>query len=116
LVIENGAGLSRNERISTQHLGELLLRAWRHAVMSELMSSLPIAGVDGTMALRLRNTSSAGQAHIKTGSLDGVKSMAGYVLDAQGRRWVVVFMVNHVKAAASREAMDALLEWVYRQK
>jgi D-alanyl-D-alanine carboxypeptidase/D-alanyl-D-alanine-endopeptidase (penicillin-binding protein 4) len=116
LVIENGAGLSRNERISTQHLGELLLRAWRHPIMPELMSSLPIAGVDGTMALRLRNTSAAGQAHIKTGSLDGVKSMAGYVLDAQGRRWVVVFMVNHAKAAASREAMDALLEWVYRQK
>ncbi len=116
LVIENGAGLSRNERISTQHMGELLLRAWRHASMPELMSSLPIAGVDGTMALRLRNSSAAGQAHIKTGSLDGVKSMAGYMLDAQGRRWVVVFMVNHAKAAASREAMDALLEWVYRQK
>jgi len=116
LVVENGAGLSRNERISTQHLGELLLRAWRHATMSELMSSLPIAGVDGTMALRLRNSSAVGQAHIKTGSLDGVKSMAGYMLDAEGRRWVVVFMVNHAKASFSREAMDALLEWVYRQK
>jgi D-alanyl-D-alanine carboxypeptidase/D-alanyl-D-alanine-endopeptidase (penicillin-binding protein 4) len=113
LVIENGAGLSRDERISTQHLGALLLRAWRSPNMPELMSSLPIAAVDGTMALRLRNSLVAGQAHIKTGSLDGVKSMAGYVLDAQGRRWVVVFVVNHAKAIDSGAAMDALLEWVY---
>lgn len=113
LVIENGAGLSRNERISPQHLGELLLRAWRSPTMPELMSSLPIAGVDGTMQRRLNDSAVTGRAHIKTGSLDGVKSMAGYVLDAKGRRWVVVFVVNHPKAAAAREAMDALLEWVY---
>lgn len=113
LIMENGAGLSRNERISPQHLGELLLRSWRSPTMPELMSSLPIAGVDGTMQRRLNDRAVAGQAHIKTGSLDGVKSMAGYVLDAKGRRWVVVFVVNHPKAAAARDAMDALLEWVY---
>jgi D-alanyl-D-alanine carboxypeptidase/D-alanyl-D-alanine-endopeptidase (penicillin-binding protein 4) len=113
LVLENGAGLSRNERISPQHLGDLLLRTWRSPTMPELMSSLPIAAVDGTMALRLRNSLVAGQAHIKTGSLDAVKAMAGYVLDAQGRRWVVVFVVNHANAEVSGAAMDALLEWVY---
>jgi D-alanyl-D-alanine carboxypeptidase/D-alanyl-D-alanine-endopeptidase (penicillin-binding protein 4) len=115
LVIENGAGLSRNERISPQHLGELLLRVWHSPGMPELMSSLPIAAVDGTMLLRLRNSEVAGKAHIKTGSLDGVKSMAGYVMDERGRRWAVVFMVNHPQASASGAAMDALLEWVYKQ-
>lgn len=116
LVLENGAGLSRNERISPQHLGELLLREWHGPTMPELVSSLPIAAVDGTMMLRLRNSEVAGRAHIKTGSLEGVKSMAGFVMDAQGRRWVVVFVVNHPKAAASGEAMDALLEWLYGLK
>lgn len=113
LVIENGAGLSRSERVSPQHLGALLLRIWHSPNMPELMSSLPIAAVDGTMVLRLRNSEVAGRAHVKTGSLDGVKSMAGYMIDTQGRRWVVVFMVNHPQAAASGAAMDALLEWVY---
>lgn len=113
LVLENGAGLSRNERISPQHLGDVLLRTWRSPIMPELMSSLPITAVDGTMLHRLNQSAVAGQAHIKTGSLDGVKSMAGYVLDAKGRRWVVVFVVNHAKASSARVAMDALLEWVY---
>ena len=113
LVLENGAGLSRNERISPQHLGNLLLQAWRSPNMPELMSSLPIVAVDGTMQHRLNDSAVAGQAHIKTGSLDGVKSMAGYLLDAKGRRWVVVCMVNHANASAARAAMDALLDWLY---
>lgn len=113
LALENGAGLSRQERISAQHLGELLLAAWESPVMPELMSSLPITAVDGTLEKRLKNSEVAGQAHLKTGSLDGVRAMAGYLLDSKGRRWVVVFMVNHTNAGASRAAQDALLEWLY---
>jgi serine-type D-Ala-D-Ala carboxypeptidase/endopeptidase (penicillin-binding protein 4) len=115
LVIENGSGLSRAERISARHMGELLLAAYASPVMPEFISSLPIAGVDGTMKRRLNGTGTAGQAHIKTGLLDGVKTMAGYVLDAQGRRVVVVALVNHPKAAASQPALDALLQWVYER-
>ncbi|HQR50692.1 MAG TPA: D-alanyl-D-alanine carboxypeptidase/D-alanyl-D-alanine-endopeptidase [Methylophilaceae bacterium] len=113
LAIENGAGLSRNERISARHLGELLLSAYRSPVMPELMSSLPIVAIDGTMQHRLKSSAVAGQAHLKTGSLDGVRAMAGYLLDARGRRWVVVFMANHPAAAGSKAAQDALLEYVY---
>jgi D-alanyl-D-alanine carboxypeptidase/D-alanyl-D-alanine-endopeptidase (penicillin-binding protein 4) len=113
LVIENGAGLSRIERISAEHLGQLLLEAWRSPVMPELIASLPVAGVDGTMKRRLNGQPAAGRAHIKSGSLDGVKTMAGYVLDRSGKRWVVVFLVNHPQAVAVREAQDALLEWIY---
>ncbi|HEY3325657.1 MAG TPA: D-alanyl-D-alanine carboxypeptidase/D-alanyl-D-alanine-endopeptidase [Novimethylophilus sp.] len=113
LVIENGAGLSRVERIGARHLGELLVAAWHSPVMPELMSSLPIAAVDGTLEKRLKNTPVAGSAHIKTGSLDGVRAMAGYLLDRRGRRWVVVFVVNHAHAAASHAAQDALLQWLY---
>ncbi|MGE4111161.1 MAG: D-alanyl-D-alanine carboxypeptidase/D-alanyl-D-alanine-endopeptidase [Burkholderiales bacterium] len=113
LVMENGSGLSRIERISARHLGELLLDAYNSPVMPELMASLPVAAVDGTMRRRLKNAQIAGQAHIKTGSLSGVRSIAGYVLDAQGNRVVVVFMVNHAKAYNAQSAMDALLTWVH---
>lgn len=115
LTLENGAGLSRQERISAQHLADLLLSAWRSPVMPELMSSLPITAVDGTLEKRLKNSDVAGQAHLKTGSLDGVRAMAGYLLDREGRRWVVVFVVNHANAGASRVAQDALLEWLYEK-
>ncbi|MEO8418046.1 MAG: D-alanyl-D-alanine carboxypeptidase/D-alanyl-D-alanine-endopeptidase [Methylophilaceae bacterium] len=116
LVIENGAGLSRIERISAKHLGELLMDAYFSPVMPELMSSLPVLSVDGTVGHRLKDSPAQGRAHLKTGSLDGVRSIAGYVLDQKGRRWVVVFMANHPRAGATRNAQDALLDWVYQHE
>lgn len=113
LVLDNGAGLSREARISAAHMAQLLLDAWRSAVMPELMSSLPLVAEDGTMRRRLRFESIAGQAHIKTGSLSNARTLAGYVLDRRGRRRVVVMFINHANAAACRPAQDALLEWVY---
>ncbi|PTR09656.1 D-alanyl-D-alanine carboxypeptidase/D-alanyl-D-alanine-endopeptidase (penicillin-binding protein 4) [Nitrosospira sp. Nsp5] len=115
LVIENGSGLSRNERISTGHLGALLLAAFQSPVMPEFISSLPIAAVDGTMKKRLNDSATAGQAHIKTGLLDGVRTMAGYVLDKSGRRVAVVFFINHPKSGIAQPAMDALLHWTYER-
>ena len=113
LVLDNGSGLSREARISARHMGRLLLAAWHSAVMPELMSSLPLVAYDGTMRRRLRFESIAGQAHIKTGSLNDARTMAGYVLDRNGRRRVVVMFINHANADAGRPAQDALLEWVY---
>jgi D-alanyl-D-alanine carboxypeptidase/D-alanyl-D-alanine-endopeptidase (penicillin-binding protein 4) len=114
LELENGSGLSRVERISARHLGELLTLAYRSPVMPELMASLPLAAVDGTMRKRLHGV--AGQAHLKTGSLDGVKSIAGYVMDARARRMVVVCIVNHPGASiAANGLQDALLSWVYQR-
>lgn len=116
LVIENGSGLSRIERISARHLGELLLAAYASPVMPELMSSLPVVAEDGTLKRRMNGSAIAGRAHLKSGSLNGVRAIAGYVLDAQGRRWVVVFMANHAAAAGSRAAQNALLEWIYQHE
>ena len=113
LVVENGSGLSRTERISAQHLGQLLVSAYLSPVMSELIASLPILGIDGTVAKRLKTSQSAGRAHLKTGSLDGVSAIAGYVLNAQNKRFVVVMMINHNNASASKLAQDNLIEWVY---
>ena len=113
LIIENGSGLSRNERISARHLGQLLLAAFQSPVMPEFVSSLPIAAVDGTMKKRLNGSAATGQAHIKTGLLEGVRTMAGYVLNSSGRRVAVVFLVNHPKSGNAQSAMDVLLDWIY---
>ena len=113
LVLENGSGLSRIERISPRHLGELLLAASRSPIFAEFESSLPIVAVDGTMKKRLKDSSIAGHAHVKSGSLEGVRSVAGYVFDDQGRRMIVVAMINHPRAAAAKPVLDALLQWVY---
>lgn len=115
LVIDNGAGLSREARISARHLAALLLAAYASPVMPELMSSLPVVAVDGTMEQRLRSSAVAGRGHFKTGSLEGTRAMAGYLLDAKHRRWTVVFMVNHPRAGASKAAQDALLEWLHNR-
>ncbi len=115
LVIENGAGLSRQERISAKSLGDLLVDAGMSPVMSELMSSLPIAGTDGTMKKRLKNNEISGRAHIKTGTLDGVKTIAGYVLTKSAKRLAVVFLINHANAGAADVAQEALLQWAYQK-
>jgi D-alanyl-D-alanine carboxypeptidase/D-alanyl-D-alanine-endopeptidase (penicillin-binding protein 4) len=115
LVLENGSGLSRLERISPRHMAALLVSASKSPVFGEFESSLPIVAVDGTMKKRLQDHAVAGHAHIKTGSLEGVRSVAGYVFDAQGRRMAVVAMVNHPRASLARPALDALLQWVYER-
>jgi D-alanyl-D-alanine carboxypeptidase/D-alanyl-D-alanine-endopeptidase (penicillin-binding protein 4) len=115
LVLENGAGLSRKERISAQHLSELLQRATSSPFQAELEASLPILGIDGTVKKRFKDSEIAGYAHLKTGSLEGVKSIAGYVKAQSGKQWIVVFIVNHANAALAQPAQDALIEWLQRK-
>jgi D-alanyl-D-alanine carboxypeptidase/D-alanyl-D-alanine-endopeptidase (penicillin-binding protein 4) len=116
LEIENGSGLSRSERISADSLNRLLLDAWKNPVMPEFVSSLPIVGIDGTMKKRLNGSEATGRAHIKTGTLDSVKTAAGYALDARGRRYAVTFLINHPRASAGSAAIDALLVWVAQRR
>ncbi|MBI3374970.1 MAG: D-alanyl-D-alanine carboxypeptidase/D-alanyl-D-alanine-endopeptidase [Betaproteobacteria bacterium] len=113
LEIENGSGLSRVERISAGNLAALLVAGFRSPLMPELLASLPLVAVDGTMRRRLRYEGVAGQAHIKTGTLADARAIAGYVLDRRGSRHAVVMFVNHPNAPAAQGATDALLRWVY---
>ncbi|RYF79707.1 MAG: D-alanyl-D-alanine carboxypeptidase/D-alanyl-D-alanine-endopeptidase [Comamonadaceae bacterium] len=113
-VFENGAGLSRDERISAAGLAKMLQVAWRSPAMSELMSSLPAIGVDGT--LRNRQLRSGGSAHLKTGTLRDSSGIAGYVDGASGRRWVLVAIANDPNAVAARPAFDALVDWATRDQ
>jgi serine-type D-Ala-D-Ala carboxypeptidase/endopeptidase (penicillin-binding protein 4) len=111
VVIDNGSGLSRDTRVSAALLARVLQRAWSSAVMPELMASLPVAGLDGTLRRTRANATTTGRAHLKTGSLRDVQALAGYVLGASGKRYVLVAIVNHPNAGAARPALDALVQW-----
>lgn len=112
MVIDNGSGLSRHERISADGLAQILLAAWQSPVMPELLASLPIAGSDGTLKKRFGESAASGRAHLKTGYIDGTRAIAGYVLDRSGKRWVVTCLINDPRASAALPAMDALINWV----
>jgi serine-type D-Ala-D-Ala carboxypeptidase/endopeptidase (penicillin-binding protein 4) len=109
----NGSGLSREERITAQQLARLLQLAWASPLMPELASSLPLAGVDGTLR---RAHGASGLAHLKTGSLRDVAGVAGYVEGASGRRYVLVAIANHANANAARPAIEALIQWTARDQ
>lgn len=111
LQIDNGSGLSRETRLNAALLARLLQQTWSSAVMPELMSSLPINGLDGTLR---RSRATPGRAHLKTGSLRDVVGLAGYVLSDSGRRYVLVALINHPNASAARPALDALVQWSLR--
>jgi len=114
LVVDNGSGLSRSERLTPRQLALVLKAAQAGRWAPELLASLPVAGVDGTMRNRLKTGPAAGWARLKSGTLKNVTAVAGYVPDPQGRLWAVAAMVNHDQAAAARPALDALVDWVAR--
>ncbi|MGO4814689.1 D-alanyl-D-alanine carboxypeptidase/D-alanyl-D-alanine-endopeptidase [Cupriavidus sp. 2MCAB6] len=114
LVLDNGSGLSREERISAYDMSRLLQQALASEVGPVLIDSLPILGVDGTLRNRLTKAGAAGNAYMKTGTLNDVRALAGYVDALNGDRYVVVSYINHANAAQARDAHDALLQWVYQ--
>ena len=115
LVLENGSGLSRNERISSRSLALLLQHGWNDPLMPEFLASLPIAGVDGTLKRRLAGSLAAGQAHLKSGYIDGVRAVAGYLRDQHGRWLLLVCIVNHPNAGAAQPFLDAVVAWAWSQ-
>jgi D-alanyl-D-alanine carboxypeptidase/D-alanyl-D-alanine-endopeptidase (penicillin-binding protein 4) len=114
IEIDNGAGLSRAARITAGDLAALLLHAWRQPYMPEYVSSLALAGHDGTLRRRFADNSLNGRAHMKTGSLDHVTALAGYLQSRSGRRFAVVMLHNHtdVHRGPGQEAQEALLRWL----
>jgi len=111
--VVNGSGLARETRISPAQLAALLRWSWSQPWMPELLASLPVAGLDGTLSRQPgRFGMAAGRAHLKTGSLRDVVALAGIVDAPSGRRWVMVAMVNHPQAQAGRGVLNALLRWV----
>jgi len=116
IVIDNGAGLSRDARISAAGLGRLLMRGWRSPYMPEFVASLSLVGLDGTFRRRFRSGPITGRAHLKTGRLDGVSAMAGYSMAADGRRYIVVALHNapDVHRGTGEVVQNAVLERLHR--
>ncbi|UNG17067.1 D-alanyl-D-alanine carboxypeptidase/D-alanyl-D-alanine-endopeptidase [Stutzerimonas zhaodongensis] len=115
LVIENGSGLSRAERVSARELASLLQAAWKSPYAAEFISSMPLAAVDGTMRKRLRNTGVAGKAHVKTGTLNTVRAIAGYSRDNDGNTWAVVAILNHPRPWGASSVLDQVLVSLYNR-
>ena len=113
-VLDNGSGLSRHERLTPQGLARMLQTAYASGAMPELMASLPISGVDGTLR-KSKSRLSQGWAHLKTGSLRDATALAGYVHTPSGRRLVVVAIINHPNAGAARPALEALVDWAVKE-
>ena len=112
MVLDNGSGLSRNGVVSADSLALMLQKAWASPVMPEYVASLSILGSDGTTRNRLRDPSTKSMAHLKTGALRDVRSVAGYVWGASGKRYVVVSMVNHERAHEARSFENSLIAWL----
>ena len=115
LVIENGSGLSRIERITAAGLADVLLDAWRSPYSPEFQASLPLSAVDGTLRRRFRSPEMEGRLRMKTGSLQDVSAIAGYVKAASGRTYVAVVILNHAGAdlGAGDAVQAALVDWVF---
>jgi D-alanyl-D-alanine carboxypeptidase/D-alanyl-D-alanine-endopeptidase (penicillin-binding protein 4) len=117
LVLENGSGLSRAERISAQGLAAVLLDAWRSPYAAEFQASLPLSAVDGTLRRRFRSPDMEGRPRMKTGTLQDVSALAGYVHAASGKTYVAVIILNHPGAehGAGEQVQAALVDWVFAQ-
>ncbi len=111
-VLDNGAGLSREGRLTAEGLVGMLNVAWHSPLMPEFISSLAISGVDGTVRRRLRDDETKGMAHLKTGTLRDSRALAGYVLGASGKRYILVSMVNDDRSVSVRAFNDALVSWL----
>jgi D-alanyl-D-alanine carboxypeptidase/D-alanyl-D-alanine-endopeptidase (penicillin-binding protein 4) len=117
LAFDNGAGLSRDSRVAARDLGSMLRFAWHQPYMPEFLSSLSVSGMDGTLSRRFRDLNLSGKAHMKTGSMDHVTAIAGYLQTRSGRRLSVVVLQNYedVHRGPGEEVQEALLRWLYEQ-
>lgn len=115
LHIDNGSGLSRDTRISAELMNDLLRHAYRSPYMAEFIASLSIVGLDGTTRRRFRGRPEAGRMHLKTGRIDGVAAIAGFIASKSGQTYSVALLINHKTAhqGPGIEIQNALLRWIY---
>jgi len=117
IIIDNGSGLSRKSRISARQMAQLLETAYRDPYMPEFMASLSLPGLDGTLVSRFRKGDLRGRSHLKTGTLNNVTAIAGYMLNRKGKRLVIVIQHNGKKSGGGRgtKIQNALLRWSFEQ-
>jgi D-alanyl-D-alanine carboxypeptidase/D-alanyl-D-alanine-endopeptidase (penicillin-binding protein 4) len=113
VVIDNGSGLSRNARISALEMAALLRGAYHSRWAPEFIASLPLAGIDGTLRTRMQKTA-PGSVRLKTGHLDGVTAVAGYVTGGSGKTYVLVSFINDPRGdyGVGDPVHAALVDWI----
>jgi D-alanyl-D-alanine carboxypeptidase/D-alanyl-D-alanine-endopeptidase (penicillin-binding protein 4) len=114
-VLENGSGLSRAERVTARGLGDVLDAAWHSPFMPEFAASLPLSATDGTLRNRFRAAGMQGRLRMKTGHLDDVNALAGFINAASGKTYVVVIIINHpgAQAGTGENIQAELIRWVF---
>ena len=114
ISLENGSGLSRGERGKPRAMVQLLRNAWASQQAQAFIDSLPIAGIDGTLAHRMTSGRATGAAFLKTGTLLDTRALAGYVKAVSGKTYAVAALVNHPEAQRALPTLDGLIEWIAR--
>lgn len=110
--VDSGSGLSRGEQGKPRALVHLLRLAWRAPQRDAFVSSLPVAGVDGTLAHRMTRGAATGRAFLKTGTLLDTRALAGYVLGKSGTPYALTALVNHPDAQRAIPMLDGVVEWL----
>ena len=112
--IDNGSGLSRQNLVRAETVSQLLMKIYQHPLRAEFVSSLPISGIDGTIKKRFKKFPLKERMHLKTGTIDGVQGLAGYVQGLSGKEYIVVFMHNDFSEFTykTKPFQDAFLTWV----
>jgi D-alanyl-D-alanine carboxypeptidase/D-alanyl-D-alanine-endopeptidase (penicillin-binding protein 4) len=108
--IADGSGLSRHNGLSARSMARLLETMYRHPHGKVFLDSLPIAGVDGTLRNRMKETPAAGNCRAKTGTMSHVSSLCGYVATKQGEMLAfAILMNNHPSNEQARIAQDRIV-------
>jgi D-alanyl-D-alanine carboxypeptidase/D-alanyl-D-alanine-endopeptidase (penicillin-binding protein 4) len=103
----DGSGLSRRDTISAEALLTVLRRMYDPTGASPFMTGLPVAGVDGSLALRMKGTAAERTVRAKTGTMSNIRSMSGYATTRDGEHVAFVAIVNNFEGAGA-QANDAL--------
>ncbi len=105
-IIIDGSGLSHDNRTTAELQTALLRYAYRNdEVYPMLYESLPIAGVDGTLDSRMKNSPAYANVHAKTGTLNGVSTLSGYVTASNGHKLCFSILVNNLGTLTPGKAL-----------
>jgi len=114
LTMHDGSGLSPQDAVSARFLVDVLVEmdSRADAVGRAFYNSLPVAGQEGTVASFMKNTPLAGKVRVKSGSISGVQSYAGYV-ETDGRRYAFALIIDNF-SGNRRELRTAIGEFLNR--
>jgi D-alanyl-D-alanine carboxypeptidase/D-alanyl-D-alanine-endopeptidase (penicillin-binding protein 4) len=110
----DGSGLSRQNLVTPHAVVELLKYASQQPWGTAFRDTFPVAGIDGSLADRMKGTPAQGKVHGKTGSLGGVKTLSGYLTTNQGDELAFTILSNNFTVPAKKvtDAIDAIVETI----